>query len=453
MKRSLLCLYAALMLLLCACASPSYSTLSEAEEKGARLGEHISIDGVDVSGLSPGEAVTQVEQAQKAALAGQSYRILADGQALDLPADSLPISFNTQEVVLAALSLPRHVVKRNARTLSCAPAVELEALRAALSAHTASLNLEPTDCTVAYDPKAEGRFTFTEAQAGRRADVHALAQTLQNRILAGDAAPVEVSFAELAPAYTLEQARADRTLIAEFSTSFAKSPYGAKNRVFNIQKAAKRIDGALLAPGQEFDMNALLGPRNEKTGWRIATGILNGTYVQEYGGGVCQVSSTLYNAVLMADLTVTERHHHSWPLGYIDAGRDATISTGGPNLRFLNSSDAPIVISADVDAKEKTVTVRIYGRPLPEGVSITLHSKKTATLQDLGTEYVVDASLPPGQIEEVRKSRRGCIAVAWKEYHDAEGNLLRTEQVTEDKYRSIRGLIKVSIQQNINAAQ
>lgn len=70
-------------------------------------------------------------------------------------------------------------------------------------------------------------------------------------------------------------------------------------------------------------MNAILGPRNAENGWKEATGIRDAVYVQEYGGGVCQVSSTLYNAVLMADLTVTDRTHHSWPLGYVDIGRDA----------------------------------------------------------------------------------------------------------------------------------
>ena len=138
---------------------------------------------------------------------------------------------------------------------------------------------------------------------------------------------------------------------------------------------------------------------------------------------------------------MTERHHHSWPLGYIDAGRDATISTDGPNFRFLNTSDLPVTLSAYVDSEEKTITVGIYGAPLPEGISIRIRSEKTATLEDLGTEYQVDPTLAPGEVLEVRKSRRGCIAVTYKDYYDAQGQLVETQQVTEDKYRSIRGLV------------
>lgn len=444
MKRSLICLYAALVFLLCACASPSYGSFSEAESSGARLGENIFIDGADVSGLTLSEAAVRLEEAHKAALAASSYHMLADGESLKISAGDLPISFNTESVLLAALSLPRYAPKSSAREFSCSPQVDLESLRACLSIHTAFLNAEPQDAAAAYDPDVQGRFVFTEEVPGRVADVHTLAQELQDRILSGSAAPLKIGFVELTPGYTAGQARADSQLIAEFSTSFKGSTYGAKNRVFNIKKAAGIIDGTVMQPGKEFDMNAALGPRNGENGWKIATGIRDGAYVQEFGGGVCQVSSTLYNAVLMADLTVTQRYHHSWPLGYIAAGRDATISTDGPNFCFVNSSDAAVVLSAQTNTKSKTITVRIYGRTLADGVTISLRSKKTATLEDLGTEYMVDPALPPGQTEEVRKSRRGCVAVTWKEYHGPDGELIRKEQVSEDRYRSIRGLIKTS---------
>lgn len=458
MKRSLVLLYAALALLFCACAAPVYGSLAEAAESGARLGENVRIDGVDVSGLTPAEAEALLDETHQATLSAQSYPILAGGETLEIPATSLPIAFDTEAVLLRALALPRYALPSEARSLSCTPYAELEPLRAALSLYTESLNVQPLDAAASYDPAVEGHFIITEEAPGRQTDVHGLAQALQGRIPSGDTSPVEAGFLALLPAYTADQARADTQLVSKFSTSFAGSTYGVKNRVFNIKKAASIIDGTLLAPGEEFDMNAALGPRNEEGGWKIATGILDGAYVQEYGGGVCQVSTTLYNAVLMADLTVIERYHHSWPLGYVAAGRDATISTGGPNFRFVNSSEAPVVISATADTKAKTITVRLYGRLLADGVTISLKSKKTATLEDLGTAYTIDLSLAPGQTQEVRKSRRGCIAETWKEYYSAEGEFIRKEQVTEDKYRSIKGLVKVSGQQvparqNIGATQ
>ena len=190
-------------------------------------------------------------------------------------------------------------------------------------------------------------------------------------------------------------------------------------------------------------MNAILGPRNGENGWKEATGIRDAVYVQEYGGGVCQVSTTLYNAVLMADLTVTERTHHSWPLGYIGIGRDATISTGGPNFKFRNTQEVPITIGAHTDKKKKTVTVCIYGRPLADGETIRITSKKVETLPEPETEVIIDASLAPGVQQVVREPRQGSVAVTYKEYYDADGNFLRREQVTKDKYRSIKGIIHI----------
>lgn len=144
-------------------------------------------------------------------------------------------------------------------------------------------------------------------------DAERLADQLKIAVLAERNASIEPYIDTIPAEYTAEHARADTQLITEFSTSFKSATYGKANRVFNIAKAAELIDGTTIAPGEEFDMNAILGPRNAENGWKEATGIRDAVYVQEYGGGVCQVSSTLYNAVLMADLRVTDRTHHSWP--------------------------------------------------------------------------------------------------------------------------------------------
>ncbi len=429
-----------LLLLAGACAGPAPDSLQEAQAQDIPLGRQIYIDGVQVSGMTIQEAQDALDKIHADALAAWEYQLTAGDKTLTLSATSLPIRFDVDAALSQALALPSYAAAGEIRSLSCQPQVELAALRAALDDAVAPLNQPAQDAQATYDPTS-GAFSFTQAEAGRQVDVPALAQALQTAIQSGNRGPIQVPFLEQAPDYTLEQAQAEHQLICQFSTSFAGSTYGKKNRVHNIQKAAELIDGVEVKPGQEFDMNETLGDRNQENGWKEAAGIRDGAYVQEYGGGVCQLSSTLYNAVLMADLTVTERHHHSWPLGYIDPGRDATISTDGPNFRFLNSSDLPVTLSAQVDTDEKTITVAIYGAPLPDGRSIRIRSEKTATLEDLGTEYQVDPSLAPGEILEVRESRRGCIAVTYKEYYDAQGQLIDTQVVTEDKYRSIQGLV------------
>ncbi|MDD6888326.1 MAG: VanW family protein, partial [bacterium] len=222
-------------------------------------------------------------------------------------------------------------------------------------------------------------------------------------------------------------------------------PQNAADRVFNIRKAAAAIDGVILAPDAAFDCNAVLGDRNEENGWRMAAGIRGGQYVQEYGGGVCQVSSTLFNAVMMADLPITERHPHSWPMSYVDIGRDATISTGGKNFCFVNSTGAPLTLSASVDGEGQTVTVALYGTPvLPDGQYITVSSERTGTLPALPDELLLDESLPYGTRVVEREGREGRTARTYKEYHAADGTLLRRELAYEDTYRSISARVYVS---------
>ena len=348
------------------------------------------------------------------ALAALTYEIRAGDESIVISGSQLPIATDGEDMILRALNLKTHWPKNNGtRALDTAILLNLESLRVTLASLTGSLNREAVNATATYE---DGTFTYTEAQDGRQLDLQALAVGVADLAREGLGGTVEAAFTPIPATYTEDMAKVDTVLISEFSTSFSGSTYGKANRVFNIQKAASLIDGVTLEPGEEFDMNATIGDRNEKNGWKMAAAILDGTYVQEYGGGVCQVSTTLYNAVLLADLEVTERNHHSWPLGYVDVGRDATISTGGPNFKFVNSTDTPITVSAGADTKKKTITVRIYGRHSQDWASIKVYSKKTSTLDDLGYEIVVDETLAPGETLEVRESRRGCTADTYRKF-------------------------------------
>ncbi|HWS29703.1 MAG TPA: VanW family protein [Clostridia bacterium] len=442
------------ILLFCACGN---DTARAEEGDSFTLGENIFIDGVNVSDMSLASVRAALDTAHAQKNSELHFTIAIEGTELEVSGSEIPIVYNEEEVLLQAASLKRHYPLKNApRELACSPSVDIEALRAALNGILAPFNAAPQNAYATFDIEAEGRFIYTEEQAGREIDVIPLAAAVKAAIESGEAqsdtawpesvlgARFEAEVHALHPGYTIENAKADTELISEFHTSFKGSVYGKKNRVFNIEKAAGLINGVELAPGEEFDMNRTLGDRNLENGWKEAAAIRDATYVQEYGGGVCQVSSTLYNAVLMADLTVTERWHHSWPLGYVAIGRDATISTGGPNFKFQNTSGANIVICAYADKEEKTIHVELYGRRDKSGVTIKLKSYKVDTLEDLGEDLVLDEMLPFNTREVVREKRVGSVAETYKEYYDASGELLKRELVVRDKYRSVKGIVSVS---------
>ena len=149
-------------------------------------------------------------------------------------------------------------------------------------------------------------------------------------------------------------------VVSEFSTRF---PRNELNRNANLKIAAKKIDGVVLAPGEEFSFNKTVGERTIRDGYQLAGIYKNGKHDKGIGGGICQVSRTLYNAALFANLQITFRRNHSMPVAYVPIGRDATVDYGGIDMRFRNSYSTPIAISSEFQAGR--LTFRILGQPDP----------------------------------------------------------------------------------------
>ena len=297
------------------------------------------------------------------------------------------------------------------------------------------------DAQIVYSDDPSDPITFVSEEEGQRIDEDSLAQAL---VEYGASSQILVDMQSVEASITAEDLKSHYALLAEFSTSFKGSTLGRKNRVNNMALAASRINGIIVEPGEEFSMNKTILDRTKENGYYLAPAIRNGTYEKEYGGGVCQVSSTLFNAVMMADLTVTERHHHSWPMTYVPIGRDATIATGYKDFKFVNSTKGDLVIFAHLDKKAKTITVRLYGQRSTDFDHIKIVSKRTGSLPAKGTKVLLDESLSAGSRVEERKERRGKTSVTYKEYYDAGGQLIRRETAYEDSYPSIEGLVYVS---------
>ncbi len=174
---------------------------------------------------------------------------------------------------------------------------------------------------------------------------------LRNRIIEafsrGDVRELEVAVEEIRPEVTQEDLALAGTLHlwGSFVTRFNSNDL---NRSENVMLAAKAIDGFLLKPGSEFSFNQVVGPRETARGFRAAPEIVDGEVVPGIGGGICQVSSTLYNAVLLSGLSIKERTNHAKPLSYVEMGRDATVVYGALDFRFINDSDSPLLLRSEI---------------------------------------------------------------------------------------------------------
>lgn len=185
----------------------------------------------------------------------------------------------------------------------------------------------------------------------------------------------------------------------------------------NISLACKALNGYIVKPGQEFSFNKLLGERTEERGYDYATAYLEGQVIEELGGGICQVSTTLYNAIFAAGLTTTYRKSHTFEPSYITPGLDATVSYPGPDYRFLNDSNYSVGIKATY-AKQK-VKVEIFAVPiLPDGVTQNLVSNK---IQDL--------DFPSLSIINEGKASKGTKGSEWQVFKVVKKDDKETERV------------------------
>lgn len=324
-----------------------------------------------------------------------------------------------------------------ARSVSDGTSWDEDTLRACLASLTRTYRTMSKDAAAELTGIFSEPYRFIEETAGKEPDTERWETALASFDFHLAVQSFSVPYHSILPENTLEQVKREHALLATYSTSFAKGTLSKSNRVHNIEVAAERINGVVVQPDTVFSMNRTIGDRTKKNGYLLAGAITNGKNVTEYGGGVCQVSTTLFNSVLMADLEIVERYHHSWPMAYAPLGRDATIATGQKDFRFRNTTDVPITIFATVDRKAKTISVSLYGKHSDAFDHIEIVSEQIKRLPSKPAEHHLDESLPPNTKEIDREGRRGRVSVTYLDYYDADGERIKRVTAFEDTYPSI----------------
>lgn len=217
-------------------------------------------------------------------------------------------------------------------------------------------------------------------------------------------------------------------VVSEFSTKFSE---GKVNRSSNIRLAAEHIDGTVLMPGEVFSYNKTVGRRTPQAGFKLAGVYLNGRHETDYGGGICQVSTTLFNAALFANLKIRERQSHGMPVPYVPLGRDATVDYAVVDLKFENTTGSPIAISAEVTSGQ--ITFRILGKKDPS-LEIEIYTTDHSSWGN-SVKYVDDPSLPPGKTKVVEKGSTGHSCRTWR-LIKKDGEVVERENLGPSLYRA-----------------
>ena len=283
------------------------------------------------------------------------------------------------------------------------------------------LACEPVDAEYKIDGK---NVTITDHKVGIKIDKAKLA-ALVDRVNNKNQGSIEIT--TVLPQKTREVLEKELfgTVLGTFTSDYSSS---SQNRAFNVELAASKVNGVILVDGEEFSYNGVVGNANAKNGFKLATIFSGGQVTEGVGGGVCQISSTLYCAALRADLEIIERHNHSLPIAYVPGGQDATVSYGILDFRFKNNTGSPIKIVAT--HQNRKVTVSIIGSASAKK-KVDVSSSKLSSVAPAVLE-TPDPTLPLGERKVTEKGKSGSVYMMYKRVYAPDGKL-----VSESSVRSV----------------
>ena len=422
----------------------------------------VYIDDEHVGGLTKEEAIRKISSLHNDASGAFDITVSVGNESWHVNSERVPVSRNTEEIVEKAWAVGRsntsglkdgavtpfqeHVnqvadLRTYPSTFATKQDYDHEALRNLTDGIVNYVNREPVNSMVySFDFNTKA-FTFTDDQPGAKIDPDQLYAQLTEVLDSGTTQKeLRVVPEKVIADLTKAELMNSFGLISAYTTNTTKD----KNRNTNIELSARAISGITVQPDEIFSFNGATGERTAAKGYKEAPAISGGQSKDEVGGGVCQTSSTLFNAVVRADLEIIERNAHAWPSSYIEKGFDATVNWPGLDFKFRNNTNQPIFIVAGYSNRQ--VTVNIYGMSLGPGVKIDLESELIRTLpQPEGINYVINTSLAPGETKKTVTGRKGYEVNTWKVWYQGNREIKR-EVLFKTTYKAYQETVEYNPQ-------
>lgn len=413
----------------------------------------VYVDDIHIGGMTREEAKAAIEQKQQERISGLSVTAVFEDLKWEYTMQDVSYFFNTDDVLNEAFNLGREGTMAERyeyiNNLQTEPVhfetqltIDASPLQGAVQEIADALYVAPVDASILkFDPKLpeEERFEFQAEQVGRQADTSKLFSDMKQAFESQTYGQVQITVEPIEPEIKLENLKGYTQKISSFTTKMKKD----SNRESNIELACNSVSGTILMPGETFSFNETTGERTAAKGYKVAGIISSGEPDEGLGGGVCQVSGTLFNSVAMADLTIVERTRHSYVLSYLPGGRDATVDYPRLDFKFRNDKDTPVYIVMYADRQKLTVTAEIYGAPLENGMTIDLDAVTTAKKTPGDPQYIVDSTLNPGETRVI-SAKTGYNITVYKVYKSADGTEIRREILHKDSYPAMSKKIYVA---------
>lgn len=414
--------------------------------------EGITVDSVPLGGKTIEEARAALSGAVQTYAPTGTLQLTCGGESYPFDTSSIVASVNMDEILATAFQAARSgdsktamqevdEIKANGRNYQLTASYDFTPVASRVSEIAALVNREAVNASVSVGSDSERSLQYTDESTGRKVLEDELIKRIMDAVLNDKTEPIEIPMEETQPTITRAELENNYTLRIQASTSFSSS---TSSRKYNIRKGAGLINGTILKPGEEFSTNAVLGTRTEKNGWKVAGAYESGAVVEQAGGGVCQLSSTLYNAVVKADLEVVSRRNHSMPVSYVKKGLDATINSVGNiiDFKFKNNTDTDIIIFGYTVSNTLYFEICRTAFATDEYDEIRLTSECVVkSVSPSGEpERTFDPALTPGTETVLVAPTYGSQWQSYKNFYK-NGTLIRREKLAYSTYKAFAGTV------------
>lgn len=410
------------------------------------ISKNVYIGGVNVSGMTEEQATKAVEEKLGKGTGG-NYTVKIGDETTTATAEDFGMEWTNREVVHEAMEVAKggNLIKQykdkkdlqvEPKNFEVAYAPNKQAVKTYVEKLAEEYNRDAEEGDITF---ANGYPEVTGGETGIAVNVDQSVSSIM-KALEGDGTELTVVAEVQKPSVTKEELSQVKDVLGTATTYYGSS----YERNTNVEVGASKINGTLIMPGETFSVTAAVTPFNADNGYYPAPSYESGQVVDTYGGGICQVSTTLYNAVLKAELQVDERHNHTMLVSYVDPSKDAAIAEGLMDFVFTNNTDAPIYIYGV--GYQGTLNFTIYGHETRDPNRSISFRSETLSQADASTnvKLVAKSDQNIGYLNQTQSAHQGLEAVLWKDIVNADGTT-DTVQVNSSSYQASPAIYEVGI--------
>lgn len=402
---------------------------------------NIYIENINIGELTPNAAKHKVKQVFEKQLESFNIGLTYDDKTWNFSYEDIGLYYVFDDYISKAYGIGRsgnyyerikkiYSLKKNPEIIKLDPYYDSDEIDNIIGLVSQTINKDPINAKIV---RKDNEFIITKEILGVEVRKNDLKKEIISNIKKLNNSLINIPTYNSSPQVLEKDLIVIQDLIGEYSTTFNSAVSG---RSENIKLASNSINNTLLMPDEEFSFNKSTGPRSVEAGYKEAPVIISGELVPDTGGGVCQVSTTLYQAAVRSDLEIIARRNHGLPVNYVPLGQDATVAYGYIDFKFKNNKNHPIYIESFI--KGNRLFVKIHSKKL-DNISIDLESEVVEVI-DPKIEVKKDKNMYLNEKKIIKEPKKGYRVITYKIYKE-EGKEIKREKITKDYYPPKDGII------------